>query len=496
MRNLLTGLRAALVLSATLALSGCPWDGGDDAPPAVAPDVPPTISSQPQPIAVAEGQAATFTVVASGTAPLSYQWRRSGAAIAGATGASYTLVVATPADDGAQFSVVVTNAAGSIASAPATLSVTPAPAGLVGVRIAAGGRAGLGFSAARAASGTMWAWGANGRGAVGDGTRVDRQLPFAWSVGGAVTAISLGNEATMVADAAGAAFWAGASSNGQNGTPVISDLLTPTRVTVQSSIVAIAVGNGYTVATLADGTVRGWGSLPTGVRTTTPVQIDGFANIASVCVAEESILGLKNDGTVWFAGTDRAGAMPGQGRSITATIATATQVPGLSQITHIACGLGTPTAFALALRSDGTVHSWGDAGGLGYAIPVGQFVQLSPQQVPGLGAIARVAASNTGLPAAFAVTSDGRVHSWGYDNSGALALGAISSTIPVVTPTLSTAIDSVVEVATSGLHTLFVKRDGSVWGVGSNANGQLGNTSPAALGNSLVPVQVQGLNLN
>ena len=86
----------------------------------------PTISSQPSSKTVTAGQTASFSVTASGTAPLNYQWKKNGAAISGATAASYTTPATTSADSGAQFSVVVNNASGSVTSNLATLTVTAA----------------------------------------------------------------------------------------------------------------------------------------------------------------------------------------------------------------------------------------------------------------------------------------------------------------------------------------------------------------------------------
>lgn len=83
----------------------------------------PAITTQPASTTVTEGQAATFTVVASGATPLSYQWRRNGATITGATQASYTTPATILSDSGAQFTVVVTNSAGSATSSVATLTV-------------------------------------------------------------------------------------------------------------------------------------------------------------------------------------------------------------------------------------------------------------------------------------------------------------------------------------------------------------------------------------
>jgi hypothetical protein len=92
------------------------------------PPVAPTITTQPVNQTVTAGQTAAFSVVASGTAPLSYQWQKNGANIAGATSASYTTPATTTSDSGSTFRVVVSNSAGSATSNTATLTVNPAPA--------------------------------------------------------------------------------------------------------------------------------------------------------------------------------------------------------------------------------------------------------------------------------------------------------------------------------------------------------------------------------
>jgi hypothetical protein len=84
----------------------------------------PTITTQPSSLTVAAGQTATFSVVASGTAPLTYQWQSNGTAISGATAASYTTPQTIAANSGAEYNVVVTNAGGSITSNTAVLTVT------------------------------------------------------------------------------------------------------------------------------------------------------------------------------------------------------------------------------------------------------------------------------------------------------------------------------------------------------------------------------------
>jgi hypothetical protein len=90
------------------------------------PPSPPSIGTQPQNLTVNQGNSAMFTVIASGTAPLSYQWRFNGANIVGATGSSYTRNNVQTNDTG-NYSVVITNSVNTIVSSNATLTVIVPP---------------------------------------------------------------------------------------------------------------------------------------------------------------------------------------------------------------------------------------------------------------------------------------------------------------------------------------------------------------------------------
>ena len=115
----------ALGLLAVATVAGCGGGGGTDpTQTTVSAPVAPQISAQPQNTSVAAGQTATFSVTATGTAPLSYQWSKNAAAISGATSASYTTAATSASDNGASFTVAVTNSAGSMTSSAATLTVT------------------------------------------------------------------------------------------------------------------------------------------------------------------------------------------------------------------------------------------------------------------------------------------------------------------------------------------------------------------------------------
>jgi uncharacterized repeat protein (TIGR02543 family) len=92
----------------------------------------PSITLQPQSQTASVGGAASFTISANGTAPLSYYWRRNGTAISGATNSTYNTSNVQLADSGAQFSCLVSNAFGTILSSSATLTVMVGPVFLTG----------------------------------------------------------------------------------------------------------------------------------------------------------------------------------------------------------------------------------------------------------------------------------------------------------------------------------------------------------------------------
>jgi Bacterial Ig domain/Putative Ig domain/Immunoglobulin domain/Immunoglobulin I-set domain len=119
---------ALLLLPIALMSAGCAGvtqQASTTTPVGTAP-VAPAITAQPANQSVTVGQPAAFTVTATGTAPLTYQWQKNGTAITGATSSGYTTAATTSSDDGSQFRVVVTNSAGSMTSGVATLTVSAA----------------------------------------------------------------------------------------------------------------------------------------------------------------------------------------------------------------------------------------------------------------------------------------------------------------------------------------------------------------------------------
>ena len=151
--------------------------------------VQPSIATQPANQAVTAGQTATFSVVASGTAPFTYQWNKGGTAINGATASNYTTPATATSDNGSTFSVMVTNSAGSATSIAATLTVN---AGVTKPSIAT-----------QPASVTVTAGQTATFSVVASGTA---PFTYQWSKGGTVingaTAVSYTTPATATSDSA------------------------------------------------------------------------------------------------------------------------------------------------------------------------------------------------------------------------------------------------------------------------------------------------------
>jgi DNA-binding beta-propeller fold protein YncE len=203
--------------------------------------ITPTITAQPANVAVAEGQAAMFSVTASGSATLTYQWKRDSVAISGATGSSYTLPSATLADNGAQFTVTVTNGGGSVTSTAAILSVNAnAPvinAQPANVTVSAGQPAMFSVTASGSAP-----------------------ITYQWKVGGVnivgATNASYTTPPTSLGDS-GASFTVAVTNGGGTVTSspaILTVLAIPPSITAQPQAQSVLDGSSATFSVVASGT--------------------------------------------------------------------------------------------------------------------------------------------------------------------------------------------------------------------------------------------------
>ncbi|SET99274.1 Alpha-tubulin suppressor [Stigmatella erecta] len=327
---------------------------------------------------------------------------------------------------------------------------------------------GYGHSLAVRADGSVWAWGANWHGQLGDGSTTNRLVP-----------VQVQGLSGVVSVAAGAVHSVAVCADGSVWTWGFN--LVPMQVQGLSGVVAVAAGAVHSVAVRADGSVWTWGwesSLSDGrmVGPSVPVQVPELRGVVSVAAIEYRALAVRADGSVWaWKWVDEGGD------GVKPSLAVPMQVPELSGVVSVAAGV----EHSLAMREDGSVWSWGANahGQLGDGSWVDRAVPVQAQ-MPWLSGVTALVAGYSHL---LAVRTDGSVWAWGANDHGQLGDGSTTNrSVPVQVQGLS----GVVSVAAGFYHSLAVRTDGSVWAWGVNDYGQLGDGSTM---NRLVPVQVQDL---
>lgn len=263
--------------------------------------------------------------------------------------------------------------------------------------------------------GTVWAEGFNTFGQLGNGrTESNAMERSEVSELSDITMVAAGDYHSMALKSDGTVWTWGLNDSGQLGNGSQTDSLSPVQVQGLPEIVMITAGLDSSIALDVDGRVWGWGSNRCGQLGndrldygTTPEMISSLTDIVSVSGGGDRVLALKDDGTVWTWGCNYAGEI---GAGDTAGLIynpVPTQVVQLSEVTAVFAGLG----HSLVVKEDGTLWTWGDNdyGQLGNGT---KEAQPSPEQVAGL---TRVVAAAAGRHHSIALTEDGSVWAWGAD---------------------------------------------------------------------------------
>jgi alpha-tubulin suppressor-like RCC1 family protein len=290
--------------------------------------------------------------------------------------------------------------------------------------------------------GTVWAWGDNAYGQLGGGWRsysggsyVPAPVPGLTDV----TAVAAGYYTGYALRGDGTVWAWGYNDNGALGNGTLADSRVPVRVTGLTGVVAIASGMGTGYALRADGTVWAWGDNSQGelgngstaAFLTSPVQVTGLTDVTAIAASNDNGYALLPDGTVRAWGANGTGEL-GHGQPC-APCESRVPVPvSLTTVTAIAAG----GRNAYAIRTDGTVWSWGlnDLGNLGNGIAcdsTGTTCRSSvPVQVVDLTGVTQIASLGEG---GSALLANGTVKSWGNNYWGALGNDSVSShtTVPV-----------------------------------------------------------------
>ena len=345
------------------------------------------------------------------------------------------------------------------------------------VALAAGGR----HNAVVMGNGTVWTWGDNAVGQLGDGSTSYKEHFVPVGDFSAIATIEGGGNHTVVLKTDGTVWTWGKNAFGQLGNGTLANSSLPGQVTGLTGIVAVAAGGSHTAALKNDGTVWAWGlneSGQLGDGTVTPrpvpVQVQGLSDVTAIAAGSYFTLALKDDGTVWGWGSNASGQL---GDDTTISKPVPVRVGDLTGVSAIAAGY----LHALALKNDGTVWAWGfnRFGQLGDATNI---LRKAPVQAGIANAVAIAAGSNHSL----ALQSGGTLWAWGLNGYGQLGDGTNSDrNVPVEVTTLQGA----TAIAAGSNHSIALLWDRSVWLWGDNFYGQLGNGSGE---NEKLPQQLQG----
>ncbi|MGD9958429.1 PKD domain-containing protein [Nocardioides sp.] len=206
--------------------------------------------------------------------------------------------------------------------------------------------------------GSIWTWGLNANGQLGDGTTTNRNSPVRVSGTATYTHIAAGRDMSYAVRSDGTVWAWGLNGDGQLGDGTLTRRLTPVRVGSLTDVVRIAGGRDHGLAVTSTGAVWAWGWNAYGmvgdgttVDRTSPVQVTtGGSSVTAG--AHHSIL-LKADGTVWAWGRNYRAEL---GDGTTVNRSNPVRVGNLTGVTAVASGRD----HGLAMLGDGTVRAWGD----------------------------------------------------------------------------------------------------------------------------------------
>ena len=302
--------------------------------------------------------------------------------------------------------------------------------------------AGYGTTAVIKEDGSLWTWGNNQYGQLGDGTTQYRDIPV--KVMDDVVDVSISNADCFVHTTAiksDGSLWAwGDNGSGQLGDGTREDKYTP--VKIMDNVVAVSIGEAYTVAIKSDGSLWTWGIVK-GIDKLqlTPIKI--MDNVIAVSAGWYHTAVIKGDASLWAWGGNSYGQI-GDGTYDDKY----TSVEIMDDVVSVSAG----ESHTAAIKNDGSLWIWGNnkAGQLGDNVTESKN---SPVKV-----MDNVSDVSCGGYSTVVMKNDGSVWEWG---------GSYPSAVKVM--------DNAVSISKGDNYTMVVKKDGSLWAWGFNANGQLGD---------------------
>lgn len=332
--------------------------------------------------------------------------------------------------------------------------------------------AGYAHTLAVRSDGTLGAWGKNSYGQLGDSTSSDSHVPK--QIGTGYSVIAAGREPEnpySLAIKNDRSLWAwGRNAYGQLGDGTTSDTSSPNQIGTETDYAAVTAGSYHSLALKSDGSLWAWGrnhrgQLGDGTTTDSlvPIRIGTDTDYVAIAAGDSHSLALRSDGSLWAWGINTSGQL-GDGTNIDRL------TPQMIDAGYQAIAAGY--LHTVAIKSDGSLWAWGynDFGQLGDG---SQIQKNAPVQIGTETTYTNIAA---GFGHTAALNSGGELWTWGYNVAGSLGNGSVvDSLVPKLIGSGYTAI------AAGSYHTVALKSDGSLWAWGDNGFGQVGDgttTSP------------------
>jgi alpha-tubulin suppressor-like RCC1 family protein len=334
-------------------------------------------------------------------------------------------------------------------------------------------------------TGTLWAWGYNAQGQLGQGNTSNYSSPVAlgstaggWSsVAGYQNAIGIQNNGTL---------WAwGNNAFGQVGLNTSTNYSSPVQVGALSTWTKTTSALFSNLAIQNNGTLWSWGAngqgqlgLNTSTSYSSPVQVGALSTWVKVYSGYLNAGAIQNNGTLWMWGYNNSGSL-GQGN--TTNYSSPVQVGALTNWNSIASGLNS----TLAIQNPGTLWSWGNNGSGQLGLNTTTNVS-SPVQVGALSVWTQISCGYTHTAA---LQNNGTLWSWGSNGSGQLGLNTSTN---YSSPVQVGALSVWTQVSCGYYNTAALQNNGTLWAWGNNSNGQLGQGN---ITNRSSPVQVGALSI-
>ncbi len=348
--------------------------------------------------------------------------------------------------------------------------------------------AGEQFSAAIKSDGSLWTWGYNDYGQLGNGNHSNESSPtqIASSSSNDWVSVSTGWGHTLAIRSDGTLWAWGLNNLGELGLGNTTSQTSPAQVGTDTDWVAASAGDAFSLAIRSDGTLWAWGSYASGglgivtsTNQTSPVQVNTETDWVAVSAGGNYGMAIKSDGTLWTWGLNNDGQL---GLGDTAQRSTPVQV---GSDTWVAVQAGN--VHTLAIKSDGTLWAWGlnEWGNLGQGNKINSLV---PAQVGSDTTWVTVAVGRglgTSGSYSLGIQSDGTLWAWGDNTSGQLGLG--SAITGETSPVQAEPGTLWVGVSAGADHTMAMQANGTMWAWGGDGESQLGDGGTT---NQFTPEQI------